>query len=118
MRGKAVTYAWKAALIYGLLLPDKEMVDTDDDDAPGGRADDGRATPIARGRNERAPCEADSTAQELTKRVLALSTSGPETLQDMKKAISTSRELGHISKKQFDELVTHLIAAKKRMGDQ
>lgn len=32
--GKASTYAWKDALCKGLDLPDAEMVDTDDSDAP------------------------------------------------------------------------------------
>lgn len=30
--GKAHTYSWKVAIVTGLSLPDKEMVDTDDDE--------------------------------------------------------------------------------------
>ena len=32
--GKAHTYAWKAAIINGLCLPDNDMVDTDDESKP------------------------------------------------------------------------------------
>lgn len=32
--GKASTYAWKDALVKGFSLPDKEMVDTDDEEKP------------------------------------------------------------------------------------
>lgn len=58
--GKAVTYAWKVALIYGLLLPDKDMVDTDDDGTPGG------VSGLARGKNVVAPSEADGVEKALS----------------------------------------------------
>jgi hypothetical protein len=43
--GKAITYAWKALNIYGNSLPDKDMVDADDDEKPTKEAAISRITP-------------------------------------------------------------------------
>lgn len=112
--GKAVTYAWKAALIYGLCLPDKEMVDTDDDDAPGGRDDQGRATPLARGKNVRAPSEALEDEKNLL--ILITSASTVEAVEAIKAQVIAARTAGDIGPDNVKRLAAALGARKQELA--
>jgi hypothetical protein len=83
--GKAFTYAWKAALVYLLSLPDSDMPDTDDDDSPGGK--DG----LKRGKNEVAPGEAmEQEAVLLGEYKVRLA--GAATAEDLAKIISDAMD--------------------------